>query len=45
MGFNELVQASLIRSKIRFCVGGIDFTYNEHRQIDFRPHWAPHDGS
>jgi hypothetical protein len=40
--FNELVQANLTRSKIRFCVGGIDFTYNEHRGNGFRPHWAPH---
>jgi hypothetical protein len=27
---------------MHFGVGGIDFTYNEHRDGNFPSHWAPH---
>jgi hypothetical protein len=40
--FTDLIENKLTKSKVRFCIGGIDFTYNEHRGNDFRPHWAPH---
>ena len=32
----------LQRSRIGFCIGGIDFSYNESRRCDFLSHWSPH---
>lgn len=40
--FRDDLGEKLARSKIHFCVGGIDFTYNEHRHQKFAPHWSPH---
>jgi len=40
--FNESVGERLAQSKIGFCVGGVDFSFNESRRGDFSPHWSPH---
>lgn len=42
MEFKESVGERLARSKISFCVGGVDFSFNESRRGDFSPHWSPH---
>ena len=40
--FTESVGERLARSNIYFCVGGVDFSFNESRRGDFPPHWSPH---
>jgi hypothetical protein len=40
--FTNSVGERLTRSKISFCVGGVDFSFNESRRGDFPPHWSPH---
>ena len=40
--FTDSVAERLVRSKISFCIGGIDFSFNESRRGDFSPHWSPH---
>lgn len=40
--FKENAARRLTRSKISFCVGGVDFSFNESRRGDFSPHWSPH---
>lgn len=40
--FTGLIESHLSNSRIHFCVGGIDFSYNEHRRNRFAAHWAPH---
>jgi hypothetical protein len=40
--FTESVGARLARSRLSFCVGGVDFSFNESRRGDFSPHWSPH---
>lgn len=40
--FRENVGGRLNRSKISFCVGGVDFSLNESRRGDFPSHWSPH---
>jgi hypothetical protein len=42
LDFTESVGARLARSRISFCVGGVDFSFNESRRDDFSPHWSPH---
>ncbi|MHC2390900.1 hypothetical protein ACVMFA_009457 [Bradyrhizobium liaoningense] len=40
--FTENVGERLNRGKISFCVGGVDFSFNESRRGDFPSHWSPH---
>jgi hypothetical protein len=40
--FTGSVGKQLARSRISFCVGGIDFSFNESRRGDFQSHWSPH---
>ena len=40
--FTENMGERLVGSKISFCVGGVDFSFNESRRGDFSPHWSPH---
>lgn len=40
--FTENVGERLNRSKISFCIGGVDFSFNESRRGDFPSHWSPH---
>jgi len=42
LNFSESMAKRLLRSRIEFCVGGIDFSFNESRRDDFSPHWSPH---
>lgn len=42
LDFSESVRARLARSRIGFCIGGVDFSFNESRRGDFSPHWSPH---
>jgi hypothetical protein len=38
----DLIERKLTKSRLRLCIGGIDFSFNEHRQGTIGPHWAPH---
>jgi hypothetical protein len=42
LDFTESVGERLMQSRISFCVGGVDFSFNESRRGDFSPHWSPH---
>lgn len=42
LDLTESVGERLAQSRISFCVGGVDFSFNESRRGDFSPHWSPH---
>lgn len=42
LDFTESAGKRLSQSRISFCVGGVDFSFNESRRGDFSPHWSPH---
>jgi hypothetical protein len=42
LDFTENVGERLTRSRISFCIGGVDFSFNESRRGDFSPRWSPH---
>jgi hypothetical protein len=40
--FTDSIGLKLAKSRMHFGLGGVDFTYNEHRDGHFSSHWAPH---
>jgi hypothetical protein len=40
--FRDSIADNLISCGISFVIGGIDFSYNEHREGRFAPYWSPH---